>query len=123
MVTELDAQGSECRCRCRSCSLGLCVCAPHGTVTVVEAWRDTAPGPDAPGIAVRAPRQGSAAHAAGLASGDRVVAADGQTVANDSDVAVLQAAVRRHGPGEDIALTVRGKGGESREVRLTRPAA
>lgn len=121
VVSRLDATGSECRCQCPSCELGLCICAPHGAITVGKAWRETGPVPDAPGIAVRPPRSGSAAQQAGLRAGDRIVAVDGTDLATDLDAPVLQAAVRRRGAGETVHLHVL-RGDEQRTpVDLHRP--
>ena len=120
VVSDLENSGLDCRCQCPSCGLGLCVCAPHGAITVHKAWREGSPEPPGPGIAVRAPRRGSAAERAGLARGDRVVAADGQELASDFDVPVLQTAVRSHGAGDAVRLDVVRQDGGHREVSLPR---
>lgn len=122
VVSHLDSAGQECRCRCPSCTLGICVCAPHGTITINKAWRETSPAPAAPGIEVRRPRRGSPAAEAGLTEGDRVTAADGQQIATDLDVPTLQAAVRGRAAGQAVVLDVLARSGETQRVDVARPS-
>lgn len=106
VVIELGLEGHECRCQCPSCALGICLCSPHGTSTVVQAWRETSPGPAGPGIEVRPVRQDSPAAQAGLGTGDRVVAADANEIEDETNLGVMQETIRSHSSGEPIELDV-----------------
>ena len=120
VVAELGEAGQECQCQCPSCGLGVCLCAPHGTNTINQAWQETSPPPRGPGIGVRRPRSGSAARTE-LREGDRVVAADGQEIGTEADLRVLQEAIRGHASGEPVELQiVRGEGPRS-TVPVVRP--
>ena len=120
VVAELGETGQECQCQCPSCGLGICLCAPHGTNTINQAWQQTSPPPRGPGIGVRRPRSGSAARIE-LREGDRVVAADGQEIGTEADLRVLQQAIREHASGEPVELQiVRGEGRRS-TVPVVRP--
>ena len=116
VVWELGSAGQECRCQCPSCGLGICLCVPHGTNTVNQAWRETTPAPTGPGIEVRPPRTGSAAIQAGLGAGDRVIAIDDQEVATDLDATTLQKAISAHVSGQSVRLDVLRAGSERLEV-------
>lgn len=107
VVQEMSSAGMECRCQCPACGLGLCLCAPHGTDTVRQAWRETLPPAREGGLRVRQPRSGSEADRVGLREGDRVVAIDEKDVATDLDLVAIQGAIRGHSPGEEIRLKVR----------------
>jgi hypothetical protein len=120
VVWELSQAGQECQCLCPSCSLGVCLCAPHGTITVNEAWRETTPSVPPDGLVVRLPRAQSAAARAGLHAGDRIVAIDDQHIVSDLDAASMQNAVRMHQPGEAIRLRVRRGAGEPLDITVTR---
>lgn len=119
-VWELGAAGEQCRCQCPACGLGICLCAPHGTNTVNQAWRETTPAPPGPGIEVRPPRSGSAAIQAGLGAGDRLIAVDDQEIATDLDAMTLQKAISAHESGRSIRLQVL-RGTDRRHVSLDRP--
>jgi len=120
VVAELGEAGQECQCQCPSCGLGVCLCAPHGTNTINQAWQQTSAPPRGPGIGVRRPRSGSAAWTE-LREGDRVVAADGQQIGTEADLRVLQQAIREHASGEPVELQiVRGEGRRS-TVPVVRP--
>lgn len=121
VVLESSETGMECRCTCPTCGLGLCLCSPHGANTVRQAWRDSLPPPAEGGLRVRPPRSGSEAERAELRAGDRVVAIDGTDIANDLDTLTIQAAIRAHGSGEEMRLTVRRGEGEAMNVTLRRP--
>lgn len=121
MVWELGSRGEECRCECPSCGLGVCLCAPHGTNTVNQAWRETTPAPRGPGIEIRPPRSGSPAAQAGLGEGDRIVGVDDQQLASDRDTMALQKAVGAHEPGQSVRLDVVRAGSERLKVNMTRP--
>ena len=121
VVWELDSTGEECRCQCPSCALGVCLCAPHGTVTLNRAWRETIPAPAGPGIEVRPPRAASPALAAGLIAGDRIVRVDDQELASELDTLTLQNAIRAHEPGEAVRFDVVRGESDGLEVELTRP--
>lgn len=107
VVREMSSAGVECRCQCPACGLGLCLCAPHGTDTVRQAWRETLRPAREGGLRVRQPRSGSEADRVGLREGDRVVAIDDEDVATDLDLTAIQGAIRAHSPGEEIRLKVR----------------
>lgn len=117
---ELGAEGRECACRCPSCGLGICLCAPHGIVTINQAWRESTPAPAGPGIEVRPPRDGSPAALAGLVAGDRVVGVNGEQLATDLDTMTLQTAIKGHEPGGSVRLEVL-RGSERLQVEVTRP--
>lgn len=121
IVWELSQRDRECQCLCPSCGLGVCVCASHGINTVNQAWRETSPSAPAGGIRVRPPRSDSAAARVGLHEGDCIIAVDDQKIASDLDVQSMQAAIRKHQPGEQIRLKVRRAAGELHEVIVTRP--
>jgi len=106
VVRELSDAGIDCQCQCPACGLGVCLCAPHGTNTVNQAWRDTTPEPTEPGIVLRPPRAGSAAVEAGLREGDRLAAVDDAPIASDLDTAAMQAAVRKRVAGEELRIRV-----------------
>jgi hypothetical protein len=121
VVWEQSQRGQECQCLCPSCHLGICLCAPHGTSTVNQAWRDTSPPVPSGGIWVRPPRGGSAAARAGLREGDRIVAVDDQQIASDVDTQSMQSAIRKHQSGEEIRLRVRRAADELLEITVARP--
>lgn len=107
VVGELSAARVDCSCQCPACALGLCLCSPHGSNTVRQAWRETeAPAPVG-GMRVRQPRSGSEAHRAGLRADDRVVAIDATAITTALDTAAVQGAIRAHTSGEEITLAVR----------------
>ncbi len=93
VVGEPGSAAEDCRCQCPACSLGLCLCSPHGTNTIREAWEQTLPARPSGGLRVRRPRPGSAAELAGLLEGDHVVAIDGDDIETDLDAAAVQAAL------------------------------
>lgn len=121
VVWELGSGGQQCRCDCPSCGLGVCLCAPHGTNTVNQAWRETTPTPKGPGIRVRPPRNGSAAAQAGLGEGDRIVGVDDQQLPTDLDTMTLQKAIGAHQSGQSVRLDVLRAGSERLQVDVTRP--
>jgi hypothetical protein len=121
VVWELGQAGEECRCLCPSCGVGVCLCGPHGTNTVNQAWRETSRAAAENGLLVRPPRANSAVARAGLREGDRIIAVDDQEIASDLDAQSMQAAVRKHQSGEEIRLRVRRGTGELLEINVTRP--
>ncbi len=121
VVWELGSAGEECRCQCPSCALGICLCAPHGTITVNLAWRETTPAPAGPGIELRPPRAGSPAAAAGLDAGDRIVGIDDQELAMDLDTMTLQKAIRARESGQALRLEVLRGASDRLDVEVTRP--
>ena len=121
VVLESSELGTDCRCGCPACGLGLCLCSPHGANTVRQAWRETLPPADEGGLRVRPPRSGSETERAHLRAADRVVAIDGTAIPNDLDAASVQAAIRAHGSGEELLLTIRSSDGNTREVTVRRP--
>ncbi len=118
MVFELDKEGLECRCGCPSCGLGLCVCASHGTLTLNQAWRETAPAATPGGVSVRPAVANSAAARAGLREGDVIIAVDDKEVRSIAD---QQAAIRKHESGDEITLRVRRGPSDPLEIKVTRP--
>lgn len=121
VVWELSQRGQECRCLCPSCDLGICLCAPHGTNTVNQVWRETSPRVASGGIWLRPPRGESAAARAGLREGDRIVEVDDQQIASDVDTQSMQTAIRKHQSGEEVRLRVRRAADEVIEVTVARP--
>ena len=117
VVWELTSRGQECQCHCPSCGVGICVCAPHGTATVEEAWRELPIVAAQPGMLVQPPRAHSAARAS-LRAGDIVVAVDDQEILSVDDI---QNAIRKHNPGEQIRLRIQRDSDKSLEVVITRP--
>lgn len=120
VVWELGSEGEECACQCPSCGLGICLCAPHGTKTVVQAWRETTPATASPGIEVRLPRTGSSAAGAGLMAGDRVIAVDGQQIATDLDTMTLQNIIEGHPSGTSVRIDLLRPGHDRVQATLTR---
>ena len=123
VVWDLGRAGQDCQCQCPSCSLGVCLCSPHGTATVDQILRETMQGDKQrarQGILVRPPKKESPAARVGLQPGDTVLAIDGQEV-SESNLGVVQGAVRKHGPGEEVRLYVRRRSGETQEFLVTRP--
>lgn len=118
VVWELVNRGQECQCQCPSCGVGICVCAPHGTATVDEVWRESPVVAAQPGMLVRPPRAHSAAAQAGLRGGDVVVAVDDQEIRSIDDI---QNGIRKHTPGEPIRVRVQRNSDQSLEVVITRP--
>lgn len=121
VVWELSQRGQECQCLCPSCDLGICLCAPHGTNTVNQVWRETSPRVASGGIWVRPPRGESAAARAGLREGDRIVAVDDEQIASDVDTQSMQTAIRKHQSGEEVRLRVRRATDEVLEITVARP--
>lgn len=120
VVSELGSAGEDCLCQCPACGLGLCLCSPHGTNTVRQAWLETVPPPPEGGLRVRRPRAGSEAYSAGLLEGDRVLAIDGRELGNDLDISTVQAAIRAHPSGESVRLKVLREGSGPTELILRR---
>ncbi len=118
VVWELGKQGQECQCMCPSCGLGICVCAPHGTLTVAEAWGEPTPAAAEGGMLVRPPRANSPTARAGLRAGDMIVAVDDQEIHSVDD---LQLLIRQHSPGEEIRLHVRQPSGDLLDLVVARP--
>ena len=121
VVWELARLGYECQCMCEGCSLGVCMCAPHGMITLNEAWGETRPSAPASGLRVRHPRSSSAAAQAGLRAGDRIVMVDKQAIASDWDYPTMQGEIRKHQAGEAIRLRVQRATGELEDITLNRP--
>ncbi len=121
VVLESSEHGVECHCACPACGLGLCLCSPHGTNTLRQAWRETLPPPAGGGLRVRPPRSGSEARRAELRAGDRVVAIDGTAIADDLDIGTIQAAIRAHSSGGEIRLAARRDEDAPREITLHHP--
>ncbi len=115
VVQGQSRSGDECRCQCPACAVGICLCAPHGTITVNKAWRDALP-PEAQGnLWLRLPRRGSPADRAGLRARDVILAVDGQQIQTIAD---LQAAIRKHQPGDSIQLRVKRSSGEPQDIAV-----
>jgi len=122
VVSEIVVQGQgrsgeECQCQCPGCALGICLCAPHSTITINEAWRDAISPEAQSNLWLRPPRRGSAAEAAGLRVGDTLLAVDGQEIRT---IQSLQEAIRKHQPGERILLSVQRPSGEPQNFTVVR---
>ena len=96
--------------------MGVCVCAPHGTATVVQAWLETAPATAEAGIMVRPPRANSAAAGSGLREGDVILAVDDQAI---ETVPQLQAAIRGRERGQEMKIRIRRGQGSPVEITVT----
>jgi membrane-associated protease RseP (regulator of RpoE activity) len=120
VASEMTRAGQECLCACPACGLGICICAPHGINTINQAWQETSPSPEGPGIRVRRPRSGSPAALEGLREGDRIVTADGQEIPRDRDTPLLQKAIRKHQSGQPVQLEVL-RGEDKRSISMVRP--
>ena len=68
-----------------------------------------------PGALLASIVPGSPAEDAGLQAGDRIVAVDGDAVTSFGDFGVI---IRRHGPGDELALTV-ARNGDEQEITVT----
>jgi len=113
---ELAGGGLECQCICPMCSIGACGCVSLATATVNEARRETAPGGEPPpGFLLQRPRPASQLAVAGVHGGDRLLKVDGQQV---QSIGETQAAIRKHGIGEEIRLLVQHESEEPREIRV-----
>lgn len=117
VVWELSDDGLDCRCQCPSCAFGVCVCAPHGTATIEQAWLETAPATAEDGIVVRPPRANSAVANSDLREGDVITEVDGQAI---ESVPQLQAAIRGREPGQEMKIQVRRGQGSRLEITVTR---
>jgi len=115
VLQELDDQGLECDCNCPSCGLGVCLCAESSRKELSDAWAEAGPVAVDERVYVHPPRKGSAAATAGLRSGDVILTFDGQEI---QSYPVLQTAVLKPDPGEQIQLHVRRGSGESEDVAL-----
>ena len=118
VLWEQNEAGEECRCTCPSCGLGICLCAVSSRTILNESWAETVPAPSQ-GFAVRTPRTGSEAAAAGLRDGDVVL------TANDAEIGSyreLQGIVRESQPGGTIKLQVQRGSGEPVELEIAIPA-
>ncbi|MFQ5944459.1 MAG: PDZ domain-containing protein, partial [Anaerolineales bacterium] len=115
VVWELDHEGLECQCICPSCGLGICLCAVSSRTILSDAWAEAGPIAVDEGVHVHPPRKGSAAANAGLRSGDVILTVDGQEIQTYS---VLQTAVLKPDPGEQIQIGVRREPDELEDVGL-----
>ena len=119
VIWDLSNEGLDCQCQCPACGLGVCVCAPHGTATVVQAWLETAPATAEGGIMVRPPRANSAAASSDLQEGDVILAVDDQAI---ESVPQLQAAIRDHQPEQEMKIQIRRGQGNLLEITVQRSA-
>ncbi len=115
VLWELDDKGLECDCNCPSCGLGVCLCAVSGREELSNAWAEAGPIAVEEGVYVHPPRKGSAAATAGLRSGDVILTFDGHEIRS---YPVLQTAVLKPEPGEQIQVHVRRGSGEFEDVAL-----
>ncbi len=115
VVWELDDKGIECDCICPSCGIGVCLCAGGARTGLSNAWAEAGPIAVDEGVYVHPPRQGSAAAKAGIRSGDVVLTIDGQEI---PPYPVLQIAILRHDPGEQIQYHVHRDSGELEDVAV-----
>jgi len=117
VVRELGKEGLDCQCSCPSCQLGVCVCAPHGTATVMQAWVETAPATAEEGVILRSPRANSAVDNSDLREGDVILAVDDQAIGS---VPQLQAAIRDREPGQEMKFQIRRGQDSLQEVTVVR---
>jgi len=115
VVWELDDKGLECDCICPSCGLGICLCAVSSWEELSNAWAEAGRIAVEEGVYVHPPRKGSAAATAGLRSGDVILTFDGHEI---QSYPVLQSAVLKPDPGEQIQVHVRRGSGEFEDVAL-----
>lgn len=121
VVNELDRLELDCRCICPMCSLGACGCTEAGRGWISEAWQEAHPELDEqPGLTITPPRQGSQLAARGVRGGDRLVAIDGEPLTTSGMDAVLeiQAAIRKHGIGDELLLALARDAEGDRELRV-----
>jgi hypothetical protein len=101
---ELAREDLHCSCICPMCGIGVCGCVAVGKLTLVDAWHEaTAADASLSGFAIQAPRPESELARAGVGTGERLLAVDGQEV---NDFRDIQAAIRKHAIGEELRLTV-----------------
>lgn len=117
VVWELGNEGLDCQCSCPSCDLGVCVCALHGTATIMQAWAETAPATADEGVLLRTPRAKSAVDNSDLREGDVILAVDDQVI---DSVPQLQAAIRDREPGQEMKFQIRRRQGNLQEVTVVR---
>ena len=115
VLWELDDKGLECQCNCPSCGLGVCLCAVSSRKELSNAWAEAGPIAVEEGVYVHPPRKGSAAATAGLRSGDVILTFDGHEIQSHP---VLQTAVLKPDPGEQIQVHLRHGSGEFEDVAL-----
>jgi PDZ domain len=111
---ELREEGLACHCICPMCGLGACGCIWASLHNIDVAWGGAGLAePDERGIPLRSPpRSGSQLAAAGVQQWDRIVSVDDEPVRSLGE---LQAALRRHGIGEEVRLRI-DLDDESREI-------
>jgi hypothetical protein len=113
---ELLAAGFICRCVCPACGMGACLCTRNSLDTIRELRRQGATEPGE-GIELRIPpRPGSEMERVGMASGDRILAVDGEPVRTNGE---LQRALRAHPIGQLIAIDV-DRSGRREQIRAAR---
>ncbi len=120
-LLESSSRGVECHCKCPACGIGLCLCSPHGAMTLRQAWQETTASPAPGGVRLRPPRAESEMSRSDAAAGELIAAIEGKEIANDLELSAVQGAIRAHESGEEIRLTVRGRGAATREITIRRP--
>lgn len=121
IVQELDRLELHCRCICPMCSLGACGCTEAGRGMISEAWREARPDVDErPGLTITPPRQGSQLADHRVRGGERLVAIDGEplTASGMGAVIAIQAAIRKHGIGDELLLAIAHDAGQDHELRV-----
>ncbi len=107
LVAELAEQDRECVCLCPLCGVGVCICAAGGRHILGEALAAAKLSVVDEGIPMSTPRLGSAAAAAGLRTGDVVMAIDGRRV---DSLAPAITAVRDRAVGDVMRFKVLREG-------------
>ena len=117
VVWELEEEGHSCNCTCACCGMGVCICNVYNRETLSDAWIEAGPIADDAEFTLLPPRPDSNAAAAGLQSGDLIVAADGRAI---ESYGILYEVVDGHKSGESIELQVRRKSGELTNIPVVR---
>jgi PDZ domain len=114
VASELARGGLHCLCTCPMCGLGACACISWGTEFLVDALRGTAPAETAPsGFVLLPPTRDSTLARAGVQGGDVIIEVDGQSVPGRTEI---QAALRKHAPGDEVRLVILSGSGTPREL-------
>jgi S1-C subfamily serine protease len=98
------------------CGLGACGCMALGTQTLTAAWRDAGPTEsEPPDVVLQPPKPESELARAGAQDGDLLLAVDGEQV---RALAEIQAAIRKHAPGDEVRLLVQRASESPRELNV-----
>src|SRR5688572_9258102 len=116
MIWELREAGQECRCACAACGgLGTCLCGPASAILMERAARETVPAePD--GAPVWFIRPGSPAARAGIGTGDRIMAADGNDIHDPWSLVSAAGASAKY--GAPLTLKIERANGASENISV-----